>query len=159
MYPAFLHSCGFPSPLLWFCPWDLSCLLILATCAQCLGMWPLSCLRELHISQNIWILFPEQEWRVVPLSEVASQEHWWALHTRFVNNHLCVSCVSPLVECPDISVPQRWSAWCTQVVLLEQDSHSRLKQELFRKDFAATITLLSISGVLNIATCQVSFRL
>lgn len=53
VHPAFLHSCGFPSPSLWLCPWGLSCV--------CLS-WPfvhnarardlLSCLRELHIPQK-----------------------------------------------------------------------------------------------------------
>lgn len=53
VHPAFLHSCGFPSPLLWLCPWGLSCV--------CLS-WPfvhsawacdlLSCLGKLHIPQK-----------------------------------------------------------------------------------------------------------
>lgn len=149
----FFHSCGFPSLLLWFCPWDFSCLLILAICAQCLGMWPA------QLPQGV-AYFPKYldfvSWARVEIGPSLQSCLPGALHTTLVNNHLCVSCVSPLVECPDISVPQRW---CTLVVLLEQDSHSRLKQELFRKDFAATVILLSISGVLNTATCQVSFRL
>lgn len=81
MHPAFLHSCGFPSPLLWVCPWGLSCV--------CLS-WPfvhsawacdlLSCLRGCIFPRNILILFPEMEWKAASLSKIASWEHWWALH-------------------------------------------------------------------------------